>query len=55
MAVRYNEEHGVRVIPTLQSGLELLQKINDYTFAEKSNTVQTPEEKLVGQHFDFQI
>ena len=29
MAVRYNEEHGVRVIPTLQSGLELLQKIND--------------------------
>ena len=34
---------------------ELLQKISDYTFAEKSNNVQTPEEKLVGQHFDFQI
>ena len=29
MAVRFNEEHGVRVIPTLQSGLELLQKINE--------------------------
>ena len=29
MAVRYSEEHGVRVIPTLQSGLELLQKINE--------------------------
>lgn len=29
MAVHYNEEHGVRVIPTLQSGLELLQKINE--------------------------
>ena len=29
MAVRYNEEHGVRVIPTLQSGLELLQGINE--------------------------
>ena len=29
MAVRYNEEHGIRVIPTLQSGLELLQKINE--------------------------
>ena len=29
MAVRYNEEHGVRVIPTLQSGLELLEKINE--------------------------
>jgi len=34
---------------------ELMQKISDYTFAEKSNAVQTPEEKLVGQHFDFQI
>ena len=29
MAVKYNEEHGVRVIPTLQSGLELLEKINE--------------------------
>lgn len=29
MAVRYNEEYGVRVIPTLQSGLELLQSINE--------------------------
>ena len=29
MAVRYHEEHEVRVIPTLQSGLELLQKINE--------------------------
>ncbi len=29
MAVRYNEENGVRVIPTLQSGLELLKKINE--------------------------
>lgn len=29
MAVKYNEENGVRVIPTLQSGLELLQKINE--------------------------
>lgn len=29
MAVRYNEENGIRVIPTLQSGLELLKKINE--------------------------
>ena len=29
MAVRYNEEYGVRVIPTLKSGLELLQSINE--------------------------
>ncbi len=34
---------------------ELLQKIRDYAFDERSNAVQTPEEKLVGQHFDFQI
>ncbi len=29
MAVKYNEEFGVRVIPTLQSGLELLESINE--------------------------
>ena len=29
MAVKYNEKYGIRVIPTLQSGLELLQKINE--------------------------
>lgn len=34
---------------------ELLQKISDYAFEERSNAVQTPEEKLIGQHFDFQI
>lgn len=34
---------------------ELLQKIRDYTFEARSNEVQTPEEKMVGQHFDFQI
>lgn len=34
---------------------ELLQKISDYAFEERSNIVQTPEEKLVGQRFDFQV
>jgi len=34
---------------------ELLKKISDYAYEEKSNSVQTQEEKLVGQHFDFQI
>ena len=29
MAVRYHEEQDIRVIPTLQSGLELLHKINE--------------------------
>lgn len=34
---------------------ELLQKVSDFTFEERSDAVKTPEEKLVGQHFDFQI
>ena len=29
MAVKYSEEYGIRVIPVLQSGLELLEKINE--------------------------
>lgn len=29
MAVKYNEEYGVRVIPVLQTGLEFLEKINE--------------------------
>lgn len=29
MAVKFNEENGIRVIPVLQSGLELLEKINE--------------------------
>lgn len=32
---------------------ELMQKINDYTFNEKSDAVQTESEKMVGQNFDF--
>ena len=34
MAVKYNEKYGVRVIPTLQSGLELLQKINEASLTQ---------------------
>lgn len=40
---------------TASSVEELMKKISDYTFEERSNTIQTPEEKLIGQHFDFQI
>lgn len=36
MAVKYHEEQGVRVIPTLQSGLELLQKINEASLTTDS-------------------
>jgi len=32
---------------------ELLQKINDIMYATLSDTVQTEEEKMLGQHIDF--
>lgn len=35
MAVRYNEEKGIRVIPVLQSGLQLLEKINEASLADE--------------------
>lgn len=53
-AMKANKTDDVTVI-SASSVEELLQKISDYAFAERSNAVQTPEEKLVGQHFDFQI
>lgn len=53
-ARKENKAEDVTVI-SASSVEELLQKISDYTFAERSNSVQTPEEKMVGQHFDFQI
>ena len=53
-AMKVGKAEDVTVI-SASSVEELLQKISDYTFEERSNTVQTPEEKMVGQHFDFQI
>lgn len=41
------------VVITGYSIEELMQKINDYTFAERSNYVQTKEEQMIGQHVDF--
>ncbi len=38
---------------TANSVEELLQKINDYSFMQRSDNVQTEEEKLVGQSFDL--
>ena len=32
---------------------ELMKKINDYTFNERSDSVQTESEKMVGQNFDY--
>lgn len=53
-AAKSDKSDDVTVI-SASSVEELLQKISDYAFEERSNVVQTPEEKLVGQHFDFQI
>ena len=32
---------------------ELMQKISDYTFAQKSDSIQTTDEKVIGQNIDF--
>ena len=32
---------------------ELTKKLEDYAFNERSDSVQTESEKLVGQHIDF--
>ena len=36
MAVKFNEEQGIRVIPVLQSGLELLENINAASLSKES-------------------
>lgn len=38
---------------TANSIEELMNKISDYTLAERSDSVQTDTEKMVGQHVDF--
>lgn len=38
---------------TASSIEELIQKISDYTFNERSNSVQTDAEKMLGQSIDF--
>ncbi|MDE5907211.1 MAG: hypothetical protein K2H52_00465 [Lachnospiraceae bacterium] len=47
------EEDEDTVTITANSIEELIQKINDYTFADRSNYVQTKEEQMIGQHIDF--
>lgn len=41
------------VVITANSIEELLQRIQDYTFAEQSDLVQTKEEQMIGQNIDF--
>lgn len=38
---------------TANSIEELMDKMNDFVFDERSNNVQTDSEKMVGQHIDF--
>ena len=41
------------IVITASSIEELINKISDYTFAEKSDNIQTESEMLVGQNIDF--
>ena len=34
---------------------ELMDKIGEYTFVERSNEVRTDREKLMGQHVDYKL
>lgn len=47
------EEDEDTITITASSIEELVQKINDVIYEEMSNSVQTKEEKLLGQHIDF--
>ena len=34
---------------------ELMKKIEEYTFSDRSDSVQTESEKMMGQHVDFKL
>lgn len=53
-AKKSNRAEDVTVI-SASSIEELLKKVSDYALEARSNVVQTPEEKMIGQNFDFQI
>ena len=56
MAVKYSEEHGIRVIPVLQSGLELLEKINEASNLEELNlTIEQAREICSENGIEFRI
>lgn len=54
-ASKNSEEPEELVTITASSVEELLQKIDDYVYAEMSDCVQTDAEKMVGQHIDFRL
>lgn len=48
---KYDNDDTITI--TASSIEELMQKIGDYSFAERSDLVQTDDEKMVGQSIDF--
>lgn len=48
---KIDDEESVTI--TANSIEELMNKISDYTFTERSESVQTDNEKMIGQHIDF--
>lgn len=54
-ADKWSETYEDTVTITANSIEELMQKIEDYNFNERSNHVQTEEELKIGQHIDFNI
>jgi len=54
-ADKWYEDDDDTVTITANSIEELMQKIDDYNFNERSNQVWTDEEMKIGQHIDFNI
>lgn len=51
---RITEKESDTITITASSVEELMQKISDYEYIERSNSVKTQEELNLGQHIDFQ-
>lgn len=51
--LKMHDENEESVTFTASSIEELMKKLNDFSFANRSDSVQTESEKLVGQHIDF--
>lgn len=53
--IHYGEETENTVTITASSVEELIQKINQSMYLYQNDQVQTEQEKMVGQHFDFRM
>ena len=50
-----SEDDTQTITLTANSVEELMDKIGEYTFVERSNEVRTDREKLMGQHVDYKL